>query len=271
VAYPTDDWTWVDLLAAAEKLTKQDASGRVTQYGLGMEGGKWPIWVGQAGGMVLDDLSNPSRCTLDMPEAMKALQFFYDLMDKGYAIRSATMGQQGGDAAVFETGQVAMIIQNSSRVPTFNANSHLDYDVAPVPIPEGGQRWDMNGGAACVMSAASDNNDAAWQFLQLLQSANGGESIYTKNGEIFPALRPVANSQDFLGVDKPANREAFITGAESAKPGGFGYFPEWDELSASVITPQLERLWAGEATPDQVVPELCTAVNKFLADNGYPK
>jgi multiple sugar transport system substrate-binding protein len=81
----------------------------------------------------------------------------------------------------------------------------------------------------------------------------------------------VANSQDFLGVDKPANRKAFITGAESAKPGGFGYFPEWEELSGSVISPQLDRLWAGEATPDQVVPELCKAVDKFLADKGYPK
>ncbi len=268
---PTDEWTWDDLMAAAEKLTKKDDSGRVTQYALGMEGGKWPIWVGQAGGMVLDDLANPSKCTLDTPEAMKGLQFFYDLMDKGYAMRSATMGQQGGDAAVFETGQVAMIIQNSSRVPSFNANTNLDYDVAAVPIPKGGQRWDMNGGAAWVISSGADNKEAAWEFLKWLQSKGGGESMYTKNGEIFPALRSVANSDDFLGVQKPANRKAFLLGAEAAKPGGFGYFPEWDELSGSIIGPQLDRLWAGEATPQEVVPALCEAVNKFLADNGYPK
>jgi multiple sugar transport system substrate-binding protein len=271
VAYPTDEWTWDDLLAAAEKLTKKDASGRVTQYALGMEGGKWAIWVGQAGGIVLDDLTNPSKCTLDTPEAMKGLQFFYDLMDKEYAIRSATMSQQGGDAGVFETGQVAMIIQNSSRVPSFNANADLDYDVAAVPIPKGGQRWDMNGGAAWAMSSGADNKEAAWEFLKWLQSAGGGETMYTQNGEIFPALRSVANSQDFLGVPKPANRKAFIIGGEAAKPGGFGYFPEWDELSGSIITPQLDRLWAGEATPAEVVPGLCEAVDKFLADNGYPK
>jgi multiple sugar transport system substrate-binding protein len=271
VTYPTDEWTWDDLLAAAEKLTKVDDSGRVSQYALGMEGGKWPIWVGQAGGMMLDDLSNPSKCTLDTPEAMKGLQFFYDLMDKGYAIRSATMSQQGGDTAVFETGQVAMIIQNSSRVASFNANADLDYDVAAVPIPADGQRWDMNGGAAWVISAGSDNKEAAWQFLKWLQSPGGGESIYTRNGEIFPALRSVANSEDFLGVEKPANRQAFVIDAEAAKPGGFAYFPEWDELSGSIIGPQLDRLWAGEATPEEVVPGLCEAVDAFLADNGYPK
>ncbi len=270
VAYPTDKWTWDDLLAAAQKLTKKDGD-RVTQYALGMEGGKWPIWVGQAGGMVLDDLTNPSKCTLDTPQAMKGLQFFYDLMDKGYAMRSATLAQQGGDQAMFETGQVAMIIQNSSRVSAFNANNNLDYDVAAVPLMPGGQRWNINGGAAWVMSAKSDNKEAAWEFLKWLQSKDGGESIYTRNGEIFPALRSVANSNDFLGVSKPANRKAFVMGAEAAKPGGFGYFPEWDELDGSIIEPQLERLWAGEATPQQVVPELCKAVNQFLVTKGYPK
>lgn len=270
VAYPTDEWTWDDLLAAAEKLTKRDGD-RVTQYALGMEGGKWAIWAGQAGGMVLDDLTNPSKCTLDSPAAMKGLQFFYDLMDQGYAMRSATLGQQGGDQAVFETGQVAMIIQNSSRVPAFNANTNLDYDVAAVPLLKGGQRWDFNGGAAWVMSAGADNKEAAWEFLSWLQSKGGGESIYARNGEIFPALRSVADSDDFLSAAKPANRKAFLIGAEAAKPGGFGYFPEWDELSGSIIGPQLDRLWAGEATPAQVVPELCRAVNQFLVDRGYPK
>lgn len=270
VAYPTDNWTWDDLLAAADKLTKRDGD-RVTQYALGMEGGKWAIWVGQAGGIVLDDLTNPSKCALDTPEALKGLQFFYDLMDKGYAMRSATLSQQGGDQAMFETGQVAMIIQNSSRVPAFNANANLDYDVAPVPVMPGGQRWDFNGGAAWAMSAASDNKDAAWEFLSWLQSKGGGESIYTRNGEIFPALRSVANSDDFLAATKPANRKAFLTGSENAKPGGFGYFPQWDELSGSIIGPQLDRLWAGEAAPAQVVPELCKAVNQFLVTNGYPK
>jgi multiple sugar transport system substrate-binding protein len=270
VAYPTDEWTWDDLMAAAEKLTKRDGD-RVTQYALGMEGGKWALWVGQAGGMMLDDLTNPSKCTLDTPEAMQGLQFFYDLMDQGYAMRSATLGQQGGDAAVFETGQVAMIIQNSSRVPVFNANSNLDYDVAAVPIMPGGKRYDFNGGAAWVISAGSDTKEAAWEFLSWLQSSGGGQSMYTRNGEIFPALRSVANSDDFLANAQPANRQAFLLGAESAQPGGFAYFPEWDELSGSIIGPQLERLWAGEATPDEVVPELCRAVNQFLVNNGYPK
>ena len=57
VEYPTDTWTWDDLLAAAEKLTVKDASGNVTQYALAAEGGKYSKWLNQNGGAILDDYS----------------------------------------------------------------------------------------------------------------------------------------------------------------------------------------------------------------------
>ncbi len=269
--YPTEEWTWDDLLAAAEQLTVVDANGRVERYALAMEGGKYQLWVGQNHGSILDDMRNPSKCTLDQPEAVEAIQFFADMMDNNYAMRDADLGQAGGDAAVFLSGQAAMIIQNSSRVSAFNA-ADMNYDVQVVPIPEGGQRSASAGGAAWVMSSGSDDKDAAWTFLSWLQSKEGGQKLYTESGEIFPALRSVAESDAFLKQDAPpANRQAFLTEAENAKVGRFGYFPEWGELDGSVISPALQQIWAGEATPDEVLPALCEQVNAFLADNGYPK
>jgi ABC-type glycerol-3-phosphate transport system substrate-binding protein len=161
VEYPTDEWTWDDLLAAADKLTVVESSGRVARYALGMEGGKYQLWVGQNKGMILDDLTNPSKCTLDEPAAMEGIQFFADMMANNYAMRDANLSQAGGDAAVFQSGQVAMIIQNASRVTAFNA-ADMNYDVAVVPIPEDGQRSASAAGAAWVMSAQSDNKEEAW-------------------------------------------------------------------------------------------------------------
>ena len=57
-----------------------------------------------------------------------------------------------------------MIIQNTSRVSGFN-KAGKNYDVAVVPIPAGGKRFNPAGGAAWVMSSGSDNKDAAWTFL----------------------------------------------------------------------------------------------------------
>ena len=192
VEYPTAEWTWDDLTAAAEALTVVDANGRVTQHGLAMEGGKYAEWVNQNMGGILDDMRNPSICTMDQPEAMAGIQFFGDLMNNGYAMRDADLSQAGGDASVFQSGQAAMIIQNSSRISGFNA-ADMNYDVAVVPIPEGGQRWASAGRAAWVMSSGSDNKDAAWTFLEWLQSSEGGQKIYTEAGEIFPALHRSLN------------------------------------------------------------------------------
>jgi multiple sugar transport system substrate-binding protein len=271
VEYPTEEWTWGNLLTAADRLSVVEEGGRVAQYALAMEGGKYVNWVGQNGGSILDDMRNPSRCTLAEPAALEAIKFFAGMMDQNYAMRDATLSQAGGDATVFANGQAAMIIQNSSRVSQFN-EAGLNYDVQVVPIPEGGQRWSTAGGAAWVMSAGSDNKEAAWTFLSWLQSTDGGQKIYTESGEIFPALRSTASSEAFLQSGQPpANRQAFLTEAENAKVGSFGYFPEWDELNGSIISPAMQQIWAGEATPEEVLPALCEQVDAFLADNGYPK
>ena len=269
LAYPDETWTWDDLLAAADALTEVATSGRVIRHALGMEGGKYQLWVGQNRGSILDDMRNPTRCTLAEPEAVEAISFFADMMNNNHAMRSANLSQAGGDSAVFQSGQVAMIIQNSSRVSAFNA-AMMNYDVATVPIPEGGQRSASAGGAAWTMSSLSDDKDAAWTFLSWLQSTDGGQAIYTASGEILPALQSTARSDAFLGAgDTPENRMAFIIEGENAKTGRIGFFPEWNELNGSIISPTLESIWAGEANPAEVLPELCSQVDTFLSDNGY--
>ncbi len=268
IEYPTDEWTWDDLLAAAEALTVSEG-GQTTRYGLAMEGGKFQLWVGQNGGGILDDVSNPTACTLDQPEAVEAIEFFAGMMNAGIAMRDASLGQAGGDSTVMANGQAAMIIQNASRVSQFNA-AGLNYDVAPVPIPAGGQRSASAVGAAWTMSAASDDKDAAWVFLSWLQSTDGGQRIYTASGEILPALRSTANSDVFLdSAEPPASRQAFVTEAENAKVGRIALIPEWNELNGSIINPAMQQIWVGEAAPADALPALCEQVNAFLADNGY--
>ncbi|HEU5011415.1 MAG TPA: extracellular solute-binding protein [Roseiflexaceae bacterium] len=271
VQYPNDKWTWDDFLAAAKKLSVVENSGRVTRYALGMEGGKWGEWVNQNKGTILDDMRNPSKCTLTEPAAVDGIKFFAGMMNDKLAMRSADLNQAGGDAAVFQSGQVAMIIQNSSRVSAFN-QANMNYDTAVVPIPKDGQRASTAGGAAWVMSAKSAHKDQAWTFLEWLQSTDGGERIYTQSGEIFPALQSVAKSDAFLKSGQPpANRQAFLTEAENAKIGRFGYFPDWDELDSSIIEPGLEPVWAGQAQPEQAVQQICQQVDAFLKQKGYPK
>jgi multiple sugar transport system substrate-binding protein len=92
------------------------------------------------------------------------------------------------------------------------------------------------------MSSGSDNKDAAWTFIEWLQSDGGGQTIYTERGEIFPALQSVANSPSFMTDQPPANKQAIIAEASASDVGGFGYFPEWGELSGSRSVPGRQRV-----------------------------
>lgn len=202
---------------------------------------------------------------------MQGLEFFANLMATNAAMTSDNLNQAGGDAAVFQAGQVAMIIQNASRVSAFNA-AEMNYDVSVVPIPDGGRRAASAGGAAWTMSAGSDNKEDAWHFLQWLQSTNGGQRIYTASGEIFPALQSTAMSDAFLNPDNPpANRQAFLTEGLNATVGRFGYFPEWGYLSGNFVSPHINQIWTGDLTPADAAAAVCEGVNQYLQDEGFPK
>jgi multiple sugar transport system substrate-binding protein len=271
LAYPDETWTWDDWAAAAQKLSIVEASGRVTRHGIGMETGKWGMLLAQSGGAYLDDPRNPSRCAFDTPESLRAMEFYADLLNTNAAMRPATLQQVGGDAGAFQQQQVAMIVQNASRAPSFSA-AGMNFDVAPIPIPSDGRRVNNSGGARWVMNSASPHKEEAWTFLQWLQSADGGLDIYTKRGEVFPALRSIAESPSFLQIDaEPRNRQAFLVEARDVQLFTSGDFPEFSELNDLIIEPNLQLIWSGQATVAETVPELCQRVNEFLAENGYPR
>ena len=267
LSYPDESWTWDDLRAAAEALTIKAASGRIEQYGLGMEGGKYPEFMLSNGGGMFDDTFAPTECWFSKPESIAAAEFVAGLMNDEVAMRDANLSQAGGDTAVFQSEQASMIIQNASRVPALNA-AEMNYDVAPVPIAPGGVRAAGAAGASWTMSALSDNKDAAWHFIEFLQSVDGGLAIYPSTGEAFPPLRSVAESGAWLGNDNlPAGREAWLIQAEGANPGTFGFFPEWNEVNGTIIGPAMTSIWAGEAAPADVLPGVCDQINETLGTN----
>jgi multiple sugar transport system substrate-binding protein len=268
--YPTADWTWDDLRAAAEALTVKEASGRVSRYGLAMEGGKYFNFVGSNGGLILDDMFNPTQCMLSQPEAVEGIEFFAGMMNDEIAWRDANLSQAGGDLSVFLAEQASMFIQNASRVPALNA-AGINYDVAPVPTaPDGTRQAGSTNGAAWVMSATTDTPDAAWDFIQFLQSPEGGQAIYFATGEAFPPTRSGAESPVFMSTERgPENKEAWLVDIEEANILNNGWFGDWNELNGTIINPALASIWAGEAQAADVLPGVCESVDTYLAEHGY--
>jgi multiple sugar transport system substrate-binding protein len=267
VPRPDKTWTWDTFERALARLTQKDG-GRVQRYGLAMESAMYWLWLAMNGTWTLDDARNPSRCTLDDPRAVQALQWQANLIKQQYLL-PVDLQQSGSDAGAFQSGQASMIIQNVSRVPTFNQQGSLKYGLAPIPRPAGGQYADSAGGAGFSISSKSKHKDAAWKFLSWLQSPRG-QSLFAQSGDLFPALKSVAESQSYLKT-LPDDKNALSFMAQYGKTIGTALFPEWNELSTTLIVPALQKIWTGEHTVGEVVPGLVQQVNDYLKKHGYPK
>ncbi|MBI5091824.1 MAG: extracellular solute-binding protein [Candidatus Hydrogenedentes bacterium] len=89
VPYPSPDWTWDDFIEIAKRLTKRDERGRPLQLGF-IGYWEWKSVVSEWGGHIF----NPegTRCLLDSPEAIAALQFMQDLTYKHHVAPSLSGG-----------------------------------------------------------------------------------------------------------------------------------------------------------------------------------
>jgi len=93
---PRPGWTWHDLVTLAQALTEYDQQGHVTRFGI--LGIQWMDLILQNGA----GFFNPTetRCILNRPDAVEALQFYYDLRTKYHVLASpgeiASMAGAGG-------------------------------------------------------------------------------------------------------------------------------------------------------------------------------
>ena len=75
---PDESWDWDDLVENAVKMTRRDADGTVTRWGLVPHFGGfwWALWQNDA--EVIDPVTG--RCRLQEPAATEALRFCHDLL-----------------------------------------------------------------------------------------------------------------------------------------------------------------------------------------------
>lgn len=263
VAYPTADWDWDALRAAAQSLTKQDARGRTLQYGLALEKNKYPLWVYQNGGQVVDDPVNATAFTMDSPEAIAAIQFVADLINIDKSVPSFdAMQQLGSTTELFSTGRVAMVMTNAARIPTFS-DASFAWDIAPLPSGPTGIHANTLGGAGYTMSVSSADNEAAWEFLQFL-SGPQGQAIFAATGLAVPALNTPETEASFLSaLPETINGQVFIT--ETANGVLFPVFPGWREIEATIVGPELDLVWSGELTAEEAINRMAPRVAEALA------
>lgn len=182
VAYPTDSWTWTDMLTAAQKLTVT-AGGKATQWGIQIPDG-WgsAAWtrgiqplIYENGGSLLSPDGSMATGYLDSDATVAAIQWFVDLFNKYHvaptdADAAALQGQD-----LFATAKVAMLWTGRWPLSGYEQDPKLNFGTAM--LPQGTQRGNSICWSGFGLYTKSQNKEAAWAFLKFMTADQGAQEF----------------------------------------------------------------------------------------------
>ena len=184
IAYPTDDWTWDDMLEAAKALTipEQEQYGFYFDPYLIWKG----VWVRAAGGSVISDDYKTSQ--LNSPETREAITWLWDAI---YTHKVAITPPPPNSNQPFLERKVAMTIDGIWWIPDFNNGLEAgEYDICQLPKhPKTGKRTTTVESDGWWIFKNSQEPDLAFSLLQYMASP-AGQQTFTDMGYIIPSCLP---------------------------------------------------------------------------------
>ncbi|HOE68933.1 MAG TPA: sugar ABC transporter substrate-binding protein [Candidatus Omnitrophota bacterium] len=259
--YPTDDWTWNDLLRIARDLTQKDESGRVTQYGF--YGWAWQNFIYGNGGALVDDVKNPTRTMLDDPKTIEGLQFYSD-MSNLYGVMPTPMAFMNfgmGADRMFANDRVAMFLSGIWETPLFR-NYNISWDVVMFPKNAAGVRAFGTGGTGYCILKSSKHKKEAWEVIKALTGPKGQE-LFAKRGLSQPARIEVAKGDAFANDPQPPANKKMLN--EAVRHVVFSpLHPQWREIEEKILKPRLELVFNGKKRAEEVIKEVAAEINATL-------
>lgn len=207
VPYPSDDWTWEDMVATAKQLTKADGS----QYGISAQ---YRDQVGiyntifATGGYVLSEDKKTSGYSL--PETQAGIQIWVDLIEAGVSPTQASL-EETEDYVQFLSGKVAMNWNGSWFLNQIKvAENKDDFDVAALPSVNGKKATVIHGLGNCI-AKSSKNQALAWKWVEFLAGEESNR-ISAETGAAIPTYKGTA--KEWVEKSPEYNLSIFIDAAE---------------------------------------------------------
>ncbi len=216
VAYPTEDWTWQDMLDMAKELTyDSDGDGEVDVYGIqysyNITLGWLPFMAAVGVNPYKDDYRNSN---LDDPKVKEAMEKYAQPINDGLRMPAADLAAYGGNQA-FADGKIAMNLVQYSVVNGINMNyPGLNYDAVIMPIGWNGERSCIYVPNTWQVYAGLDENvkAAALDWLKYFLSEEA-QMLIAAEGTGLPSMKTALDAVP-AAQPVPANLDAFWKGID---------------------------------------------------------
>lgn len=216
--------TWDQYAELAKSLTKGEGADK--QWG-----GYYADWITaplgalQEGTTILDDNLDPVGNWFNYLDRL----YYKDGSHMSYKQMKA---QSVDWIKQFESGNVAMMINgewtlNMLKADIADGKTDIDFDMAPLPLPEGTKDPITVGGVSTFIgiNPKSENTDAAFKFVQFVTGEQGGALI--AESSVLPAFSSDKTKEAFLNA----------TGIQ-----GSGYFFETNTVVENQPVPQIDEV-----------------------------
>ena len=160
--------TWNEQVQYAQKLTKRDGAGKVTQWGIQIPSSGFPYWLFQ--GLAIENgvnLANEAgtQTYYDKPEVIQALQYWVDLVTK-YKVHPEGIVEWGTTPKDFFERKAAMIWTTTGNLTNVRTNAKFPFGVAMLPAHK--RRGSPTGGGNFYIFKKStpQQREAAFKFIK---------------------------------------------------------------------------------------------------------
>jgi len=184
--------SWKEMLDYAQKLTKRDASGKVTQWGVQIPSSGFPYWLFQGlttpNGVQLMNAAG-TETYYDKPEVIEALQYWVDLSRK-HKVHPEGIVEWGTTPKDFFEKKMAMMWTTTGNLTNVKNNAKFDFGVAMLPASK--RRGSPTGGGNFYIFAKTtpQQREAAVRFIKWVTSPQRAAQWGIDTGYV--AVRPDA-------------------------------------------------------------------------------
>jgi len=184
--------TWKEMLEYAQKLTRRDASGKVTQWGVQIPSSGFPYWLFQGltteNGVQLMNAAG-TETYYDKPEVIEALQYWVDLARK-HKVHPEGIVEWGTTPKDFFEKKMAMMWTTTGNLTNVKNNAKFDFGVAMLPAAK--RRGSPTGGGNFYLfkQAKPEQQAAALKFVKWITAPQRAAQWGIDTGYV--AVRPDA-------------------------------------------------------------------------------
>ncbi len=260
VAYPSEDWTWDELLEKSKQLTIDiDQDGLYDVYGCSPYDIANYVWSGGGNFLRMEDGRYVSN--LDDPKVQDAVQFYVDLYFK-HQVSPPRPGMRT-DATMstftFEAGRIAIDISGPWRIPQYQYLDRFKWDTALFPKGPDGRKT-RYASVGFVIWKDSKQPELAWDLVKHMVGPEATAKM-AQLGSDMPPQRSVSR-QAFIRDDTPWSEGTFVESMEY----DVHLFPQelwWEDLYRFMLD-DLDAALTGRESVEEALARAHQTTNDYL-------